>query len=58
MVEKGWNDFKEINRVVYDPEIVTVKEMEQWLIKSGTYIETLVPTRQKNKNGGDREKLK
>ena len=49
-VTKGWSGSKEINRVIYDPNRVTVEQMEQWLIESGTYIETLVPA------GNDKEK--
>jgi hypothetical protein len=35
-----------MNRVVFDPDQVTVQQMEEWLIKSGTYIKTLAPIRQ------------
>ena len=49
-VTKGWLGSKEINRVIYDPNRVTVEQMVQWLIESGTYIETLAPT------GYDKEK--
>ena len=40
-VEKGWRGFSEINRVIYDPALVTVVQMEQWLKGSGTYIRTI-----------------
>jgi len=40
-VKKGWKGFHEVDRVVYDPMKVTVKQMEQWLRQAGTYIRTL-----------------
>ena len=39
-VEKGWLNFKEINRVVYDPNKISVQQMENRLKKSGTYLGT------------------
>ncbi len=32
---------KEINTVYYDPEIITIEEMEMVLKKTGTYVETV-----------------
>jgi hypothetical protein len=40
-VEKGWQGFHEVNRVVYDPKKVAVEQMEGWLRQAGTYIKTL-----------------
>jgi hypothetical protein len=40
-VEKGWQGFTEVNRVVYDPKIVTIEQMEEWLRGAGTFIRTL-----------------
>jgi len=40
-VEKGWQGFREVDRVVYDPKKVTVEQMEQWLKQAGTYVKTL-----------------
>jgi len=40
-VEKGWRGTSEVNRVVYDPDKVTVEQMEGWLRKAGTYIRTV-----------------
>ena len=40
-VEKGWRGNSEINRVVYDPEKITVEQMETLLKKSGTYVKTV-----------------
>ena len=37
-IEKGWNNFKEINRSVYDPDKITVNQLEDRLKKSGTYL--------------------
>ncbi len=40
-VENGWLNRKEINRVYYDPNQVTIKKMEFALKKSGTYFGTM-----------------
>lgn len=37
MVKNGWMDGKEINRVAYDPEKITVAKMEKALTTCGTY---------------------
>ena len=37
-VEKGWHDGKEVNRVVFNPQKVSVPAMEAWLKSAGTYI--------------------
>jgi hypothetical protein len=34
---KGWQNLKEINRVSYDPDAVTIDEMEAALKKAKTY---------------------
>lgn len=39
-VEKGFRYLKEVNTVYYDPEIITIEEMELVLKKTGTYVET------------------
>ena len=36
-VEKGFRGFKEINTVSYDPDLITIKEMEKALKEAGTY---------------------
>jgi hypothetical protein len=36
-VSSGWRGFREINTVLYDPELITVEEMVGILKKSGTY---------------------
>ena len=40
-VEKGFHNSKEINTVYYDPNVITIEEMEMALKKAGTYLETL-----------------
>jgi hypothetical protein len=40
-VEKGFHNSKEINTVYYDPNVITIEEMEMALKKAGTYVETL-----------------
>ena len=37
-VQKGWHDGKEVNRVVFDPQKVSVPSMETWLKSAGTFI--------------------
>jgi hypothetical protein len=49
-VEKGWRGTSEVNRVVYNPEEVTVAQMESWLRKVGAYVRTVrEPTRASQK---------
>ena len=36
-VENGWHNLKEINRVYFDPAVVTIGEMEAALKKAKTY---------------------
>ena len=40
-VEKGWRRFKEVNRVVYDPEKISIEQMEMRLREAGTYRQTI-----------------
>ncbi len=40
-VERGTRFFQEINTVTYDPRVVSVKDLEESLKKSGTYVKTL-----------------
>jgi len=37
-VQKGWQDGREVNRVVFDPQRVSVPSMEAWLKGAGTFI--------------------
>jgi hypothetical protein len=43
-VEKGFRWPQEIDRVTYDPGVVTVPQMEDWLKQAGTYIRTATPS--------------
>jgi hypothetical protein len=36
-IKNGWQNFKEINTVYYDPATVTIVEMEAALKKANTY---------------------
>ena len=36
-VQKRWHDGKEVNRVVFDPQKVSVPSMGAWLKSAGTY---------------------
>jgi len=40
-VEKGWQGFREINRVEYNPQQVGLTQLESWLKQAGTYRATL-----------------
>ncbi len=40
-VGKGWLGSSEINTVVYLPDTVSVKRMEDWLRNAGTYRRTI-----------------
>lgn len=40
-VENGWLESSEINTVQYEPEQVTIEQLESWLKNSGTYIRTV-----------------
>ena len=39
-VKNGFQGFKEINTVFYDPAVITIKEMEASLKKAETYLGT------------------
>jgi len=39
-VQKGWQEGREVNRVTFDPKLVSVDAMETWLRRAGTYIDT------------------
>jgi len=36
-VDKGFRKFKETNTVIYDPTVITIKEMEEALKRADTY---------------------
>jgi len=38
-VTKGFIGTREINKVRYDPEVISVERMEEALKKAGTYLE-------------------
>lgn len=40
-VEKGFLHSREINTVYYNPDVITIEEMEMALKKAGTYVETV-----------------
>ena len=40
-VEKGWQGFREVDRVRYDPQQVKVEQMEEWLKQAETWRATL-----------------
>lgn len=44
-VERGWQGSEEVNPVRYDPEQVSLEEMEDWLKEVETYRETLTDDR-------------
>jgi hypothetical protein len=42
-VERGWSGPREVDRVVYAPRDVTIKQLEAWLQAADTYGGTLEP---------------
>ncbi|WP_020676179.1 hypothetical protein [Geopsychrobacter electrodiphilus] len=40
-VEKGWQGFREVNRVQYDPQLVKIEQLERWLQQAETWRATL-----------------
>ena len=40
-VTPGWSGPREVDRVVFDPEKITVEQMEESLRRAGTYRETI-----------------
>ncbi len=53
-VSSGWRGFSEVNRVLYDPEEVTVEQMEGWLKESGTYVRT-IPSENADRGSGNKQ---
>ena len=44
-IEKGMHGRREVNHVDYDPEQVTLEQLEGWLQEAGTWDRTLVPSK-------------
>ncbi len=40
-VERGWSGAREVDRVVYNPREVSLRQIETWLKESDTYVSTL-----------------
>ena len=40
-VTRGWSGPREIDRVIYDPQVVTLDQLVQWLKEADTYLGTL-----------------
>jgi hypothetical protein len=40
-VTRGWSGPREIDRVTYDPQVVTLEQLVEWLKEADTYIGTL-----------------
>ncbi len=40
-VQRGWSGAREVDRVVYDPQAVSIVQLENWLKEADTYIGTL-----------------
>ena len=43
-VERGWSGSREVDRVVYNTEEVSIMQLEAWLKAAGTYVSTLEET--------------
>ena len=40
-VERGWSRGHEVDRVVYDPQMVSLGQLETYLKQANTYVDTL-----------------
>ena len=40
-VARGWQGSREVDRVVYNPDKVSILQLEGWLKESETYVDTL-----------------
>jgi hypothetical protein len=40
-VTKGWRGLREINEVTYDPQKITMQQLEMQLKQAGTYVKTV-----------------
>jgi hypothetical protein len=40
-VTKSWRGFREINEVTYDPQKITMEQLETKLKEAGTYVKTV-----------------
>lgn len=40
-VERGWSGSREVDRVVYNPQEVSLMQLEAWLKDADTYVSTL-----------------
>jgi hypothetical protein len=40
-VERGWEGWHEVDRVIYDPRRVDEPQMRRWLEEADTYVRTL-----------------
>jgi len=40
-VARGWQELHEVDRVSFDPQLVSVEDLEAWLKEAGTYVRTL-----------------
>jgi hypothetical protein len=43
-VERGWRGFREVDRVTFDPQQVSLGQLEGWLKAADTYVSTLDAT--------------
>jgi hypothetical protein len=40
-VKPGWSGGREVDRVVYNPQVVSLMQLENWLKETDTYISTM-----------------
>ena len=40
-VDPGWSDAREVDRVIFNPQLVSVNQLENWLKEADTYLSTL-----------------
>jgi hypothetical protein len=40
-VEPGWRGAREVDRVIFNPQEVSIYQLEDWLKEADTYVSTL-----------------
>jgi hypothetical protein len=40
-VEPGWSGAREVDRVIFNPQEVSINQLEDWLKEADTYVSTL-----------------
>lgn len=52
-VKRGWSGAREVDRVIYNPQQVSLTQLEDWLKASDTYVSTLEQEMSSERAKGD-----